>query len=644
MAEANGAVIFSADKLKLDIGTQKLLDDAVISLHAKEKIGLVGRNGCGKSSFLKILAKEAEPDEGNIIFRNNVKIGYLPQEFAVDEDLTIYENIESGAAEIVELLREYEEDHDISDDRHHQIEQMLNNSNGWDLDNQIEQLIVNLKIPESTRLARDLSGGEKRRVALAKTLLSKPDLLLLDEPTNHLDTDSIEWLEKFLNNSSSCCIVVTHDRYFLDRVCNKIMELSFGKFYSYSGNYTDFMVLKAEREYALDKQHDRRQKFLRAEIEWVRKSPKARTARNKGRLNKFFDIADEKAPPKDNDVQLVIPQPKKLGNKIVNLTDVSIKRGDKQLLSNFNFEFEQGCKIGIIGPNGCGKTTLLSLITERLNADSGEVFIADSVDFNYIDQQRVQLNNELTVFEEIGEGNDYVEVGGVRTSVWTYLKRYLFTDDRIKTQVGYLSGGERARLALAKTIKSGGNFLILDEPTNDLDLPTLRMLEEALVEYNGCLIVVSHDRYFLNRICSSIIAFEEAGNPVFELGNYDYYKDKIARRIKDEILEKKQAQAQKKIITVKKSENDGNKTVKKAVKLKWKEEQELENIEADILQKENRVSEIEEMFALPNFFEDNSEKVASLNDEIIKLKSETEEMYSRWEHLEAIKNGEVFEG
>ncbi|UDQ97416.1 ABC-F family ATP-binding cassette domain-containing protein [Lentisphaerota bacterium WC36G] len=643
MAEANGAVIFSADRLQLSIGIQKLLDDAAISVHANEKIGLVGRNGCGKSSFLKILASVGELDEGNIIFRNNIKIGYLPQEFAIDETKTIYENIESGAAEMVALLAEYENNDTITDVRHHEIEQILNNCNGWDLNNQIEQLVVNLKIPDVSRPAKELSGGEKRRVALAKTLIGKPDLLLLDEPTNHLDTESIEWLEGYLNNTAKCCIIITHDRYFLDRVCNRIVELSFGQFYSYDGNYSDFMIQKAEREHALDRQHERREKFLRAEIEWVRKSPKARTARNQGRLKKFFEVAAEKAPPKDYDVQLVIPEASKLGNKIVNLENVSIMRGEKQLLKDFSYEFEKGCKIGIVGPNGCGKTTLLSLITGNLAANDGTVFVADTVEFNYIDQQRVQLNNELTVFEEIGEGNDYVEVGNHKVSVWTYLKRFLFTDERIKTMVGYLSGGERARLALAKIIKKGGNFLILDEPTNDLDLSTLRMLEEALVEYTGCLIIVSHDRYFLNRICDSIIAFEGDENPIFEVGNYDYYKEKFDRRQKNKLAQIQAKQAQKTSQSVKNNANNDKNDGKKVRKLKWKEERELESIEEEILLKEDRVSEIEELFSMTDFFEKYGDSVADLQSELTTLNSEIEGMYSRWEFLESIKNGEVFE-
>ena len=465
---------------------------------------------------------------------------------------------------------------------------------------------------------------------LARTIIGEPDLLLLDEPTNHLDVETIAGIEEFLAGYRGACLFVTHDRCFLDRIATRIIELDNGKFFSCEGSYADFLAAKEEREYAEDQAEARRRSFLRREIEWVRRSPKARLRRNLGRLKRYDEIAAQSAPVRTGQIELIIPKASHLGNKVVDMKNVTFSRGGRTILRDFSFEFTAAHKIGVVGPNGAGKTTLLKLMTRQLQPDSGEVFIAPTVEFNYIDQARVALNPERTVCEEIGEGHQFVNLGDERISIWGYLKRFMFEDERINTQVKQLSGGERARLTLAKILKGGGNFLILDEPTNDLDLITLRILEEALIDYDGCLVVVSHDRYFLNRVCNHIIAFEPDGSVTTTVGDYEYYASKRAERLAAQQKAEKKEAAKPKASVPAAPKNPPK-------KLSYKEERELESLEAKIAETEARIGEIEALFSAPDFFTLHGKESPALQKELEDKRAALDGFYARWEELESKK-------
>jgi ATP-binding cassette subfamily F protein uup len=625
MAEALGRVLFSAEGLSFSIGTQTLLDDTGLTIHEGERVALVGRNGTGKSTFLRIVSRQEEVVSGNIQYARDLRTTFLPQEFSLDESRTVYENIHDGLEYFIELLKCYETLPLTSPD-HAKIEQELNRHNAWNPENRIQTVMDRLNVPSGDRLCDSLSGGEKRRVALARAVVSEPDLLLLDEPTNHLDTETIGWIEDFLASYTGTCLFITHDRYFLDRVSTRIVELDNGKLYSYEGAYADFLAGKAEREAAEDAQDSKRKKFLRSEIDWVRRSPKARLRRNLGRLKRFNEAAAQSGPSRAGEVDLVIPEPSRLGNKTVDLKEVSLEYDGQPLFSDFDFEFEPGCKIGIVGRNGTGKTSLLKLITGKELPSSGKVEIASTVEFNYVDQGRLQLDQEKTVFEEIGEGNDFIYLGDSKITIWSYLKRFLFEDERIKTQIKYLSGGEKARLIIAKILKAGGNFLILDEPTNDLDLSTLRLLEEALAEYQGCVIVVSHDRYFLNRICGGIIAFEGDGQVRYEVGDYDYYLEKRKQRLaKEAPVISEQPKIEKKV----------EPQPKRQKKLSYKEQRELDGMEGVVMEAEAEVERIEALFSAPDFFEKYGDKTAELQNELDAMREKLECLYARWDELES---------
>ena len=402
----------------------------------------------------------------------------------------------------------------------------LSQGDGWNLEHRIKSLITNLHAPESDRVVGTLSGGEKRRVALCRALLARPDFLILDEPTNHLDTGSIEWLEDFLARYAGTCLFVTHDRYFLDRVATRIVELSRGQFISYDGNYTDYLLARAQRQAVEEAQEHQRQKFLKRELQWVRKAPRARRTQSVDRVERYFEMAAQEAPEADLDVELIIPTPPKLANRIIELRDVSMELGGRTLFQHVNLNLVAGERLGVVGRNGLGKSSLLKLILQELPAASGAVEIGARTQINYVDQNRLLLDDEKTVWEEVGSGGEHVMLGEQNITLRAYLRRFLFSEERINMKISQLSGGERSRVLLAKILKRGGNVLMLDEPTNDLDLGTLRLLEEALVAFGGCVIVVSHDRYFLNRVCTSILAFEGEGRVSYSVGNYDYYLEK----------------------------------------------------------------------------------------------------------------------
>ncbi len=624
MPEKVNEVILTAKELEVHFGEQIILDKASLSVHEADRIGLIGRNGAGKSTFLKIIAGLMHPDTGEVTKKKELTISYLSQDFTLDETVSVWDNILSGAEYEIELVKKYEEMPFDSPERH-SLEETINRLDAWNIEKRIDHLIKTLGAPDKNRDVKNLSGGEKRRVALCRALISNPDLLILDEPTNHLDTQSIEWIENFLSTYSGTCIFVTHDRYFLDRIANRIVELSAGTFLSHQGNYTDYLINKSERQRIQEVEEKKRQSFLRRELDWIRRGPKARRTKAKSRIDKYYEIADKNNFETELDVDLIIPPAERLGKRAVELKNLGMKYNGKILFEHFNFNFEPGRKLGVVGRNGTGKTTLLKILLGEITPSEGNIEIGETTKFNYVDQSRLILNDEQTVVEASGEGGDTVMFGKQQLSIYTYLKRFLFTDERINTFVGRLSGGEKSRLTLAKILCSGGNFLMLDEPTNDLDLSTLRILEEALSAFDGCVIVVSHDRYFLNRVCDGILAFEGNGEIFFSEGDYDYYIEKKKQRLKDRKEDKP------------KNQKSDTRPKPKRKKLSYKDALELEQIEEKIVEAEKEVEKIEKIFTSPDFYEKHAENTNELNLQLSDAKEKVKHLYDRWDELEKMK-------
>ncbi len=619
-------VLWAAEELSLSIGRQTLYDNTEFSISSGERVGLVGRNGSGKSTLFRLITGEELPGGSSITRARELRVALLPQEFRLDGNRSIAENVAEGLAWFRGLQHKFET-LSVNSPEHAAIDHQLMLHDGWNLDNKLDLVLEKLGLTDRDRLCGTLSGGEQRRVALARAIVAEPDLLLLDEPTNHLDVGTVEWIENFLADYRGSCLFITHDRCFLDRISTRIVELSHGKFYSYQGSYADFLAAKAERETREDIAEEKRRSFLRSEIEWVRRSPKARLKRNLGRMKRFDEIAARSGPIRDSDMELLIPAASRLGNKTVELKNVSLSFGSRKIIDDFSFEFEPGSRIGLVGPNGIGKSTLLKIITGSLIPDRGEAVAAPTVEFNYIDQSRLVLDPEKSVLEEIGEGVENVQLGTEKISVWGYLKRFLFEDERINTKIKYLSGGERARLTLAKILKQGGNFLILDEPTNDLDLSSLRLLEEALLSYGGCLLVVSHDRYFLNRVCTGILTFDPGGKIVYTPGDYDYSLEK--RRERRAAAEPAPVRE-----TTKPSAAPSPAPARTPRKLSFKENRELEGMEEAVTAAEEKIAEIEACFGAPDFFEKYGSRSAELQRELDAARAEAARLYQRWEELE----------
>jgi len=613
--------IVNAKDITVKYADKVILDKINFSIHEGDRIGLIGRNGSGKSTLLKIISDQEKSDSGSISKKNGLVISYLSQASVLDENQSIRKNLFSALKYISDKIDQYNSI-PFDSPKKIKIENEIELLDGWNIDLRIDKAISSLSLPDGNRIINSLSGGEMRRVALCKSLIINPELLILDEPTNHMDTESIEWLENHLNDFKGTLLMVTHDRYFLDRVINKIIEIKHGHLNTYPGNYTEFMILKAEHEAGLKEIEKKRQSFLRLEIDWIRRSPKARTTKSKSRVDRYYETLKNTPPITQQDMELVIPPAEKLGTKILTLKNIALKYDGITLFEKININFEKNSRIGIIGQNGAGKTTLLKIILGEISPDIGTVIKGINTKFNYIDQKKVILNEQKTPLEEIAEGNIWVKFGDKNISIRAYLKRFLFTDQDIDSPIWRFSGGEKSRLILAKVLKKGGNFLIMDEPTNDLDISTLRVLEETLLHFNGVLVIVSHDRYFLNRVCTGIIAFENK-NVVYHEGNYDDYYEKRGISLKKD---KKQL--------LKKDKKQKKQSSQQTQKLSYNEKKELSNIQEKILIAESKVKKYEELFATPDYYETHRTDQANLIKEFNDSKNMVQLLYNRWEELE----------
>ncbi|KGE89521.1 MAG: energy-dependent translational throttle protein EttA [Phaeodactylibacter xiamenensis] len=533
-------IIFSMEGVsKTFPPSKKVLNNIWLSFFYGAKIGVLGLNGSGKSTLLKIIAGKDENYEGKISFDGSYKIGMLEQEPELDPDKTVREVVEEGVQDIVDLLKAYEAinlkfSEPMSDDEMNKlIEQQgdmmeqLEHQNAWELDNRIDTAMEALRCPPDDAPVSVLSGGERRRVALARLLLSNPDILLLDEPTNHLDAESVDWLEQYLQNFPGTVIAVTHDRYFLDNVAGWILELDRGEGIPWKGNYSSWLEQKAKRLEQEEKAESKRRKTLQRELDWIKMAPKARQAKGKARLNAYEKLASESGKEQEAKLELYIPPGQRLGDKVIELKGVTKKYGDRTIFENLDLEIPRNAVVGIIGPNGAGKSTLFRTIMGKEAPDAGEVIIGDTVDLSYVDQSHEDLQDgDKTVHQAISDGNEILEIGNHTMNARAYISRFNFTGQDQQKKLGVLSGGERNRVHLAMTLKEGGNVLLLDEPTNDIDVNTLRALEDALDNFAGCVLVISHDRWFIDRLATHILSFDYDEEPVFFEGNYSQYEAK----------------------------------------------------------------------------------------------------------------------
>ena len=543
-------VIFSMVKVNKTTPTGKhILKDIYLSFFYGAKIGIIGNNGAGKSTVMKIIAGLDEAFQGDVVWADGYTVGYLSQEPELDETKTVREIVEEGTQDIVDVLKEYEEinmkfmDEEILNDpdkmqklmdRQAAVQDKIDALDAWELDTKLSIAMDALRCPPDDQRISELSGGERRRVALCRLLLQQPDVLLLDEPTNHLDAESIDWLEQHLEQYKGTVLCVTHDRYFLDNVAGWILELDRGEGIPYEGNYASWLEQKSKRLAQEEKQESKRRKELDRELDWIRQSPKGRRAKNKARINNYESMLAEGTKEKDARLNIPIPNGPRLGNKVIEASSLTKAFGDKLLVENLTFQLPPAGIVGIIGPNGAGKTTLFRMIMGEETPDGGSIDMGETVKIGYVDQRHADIDPNKTVWEVVSGGNEQVEIGGQLFNSRAYVSKFNFNGADQQKKCGVLSGGERNRLHLAMTLKTEANVLLLDEPTNDIDVNTLRALEEGIEGFAGCAVVISHDRYFLDRICTHILAFEGDSQAYWFEGTYSEYEENRKKRLGDE--------------------------------------------------------------------------------------------------------------
>lgn len=631
--------ILSVENASFAIGHIALLDKTSFQLDSGEKVGLIGRNGAGKSSFLKILAGLQKLDDGQIIVQNNLKIVYVPQESFFDKDATVFDTVAEGLGEIRDLLRRYHHvSHELENGSSEALLKELNElqleieaKDGWKLDAAVKQTLGELGLPENEKIG-NLSGGQKKRVALAQAWVQKPDVLLLDEPTNHLDIDAIIWLENLLKAFEGSLVVITHDRRFLDNIATRIVELDRGILRSYPGSFSKYSEKKAQ-ELAVEAEHNRLfDKFHAQEEAWIRKGIEARRTRNEGRVHRLEELRRQRAERRNvqGQVNFKLDSGEKSGKIIAELEHASFAYGDKVIMDKFSAILQRGDKIGLIGPNGIGKTTFLKLILGELQPTYGRIRIGSKQEVAYFDQFRSALNENDTVFYTLGQGNDYVEVGGKKKHVMSYLEDFLFPPARAQSPVSSLSGGERNRLLLAKLFTRPANILVLDEPTNDLDIDTQELLEDLLRDYQGTVFLVSHDRMFLDNVITQSIVFEGNGRLKEYIGGYQDYIDAKSREAKIQ-TESAPKTADAEPVKEKPKAN-------RTVKLSYKEQRELDALPDEIAALEAEQAEINAQLSDPEIFKDY-EKAGALQSRAEEIEMLLLEKLERWELLETKQNG-----
>lgn len=640
MASATpGKALLSAQNVVKHFGAQTVLEGVSLTIHENDRIGLIGRNGSGKSTLMRILVGSMEPDDGFTTRAQGLRTSLLDQHCGLDLDQTVADALEAATSVQRELVQQWRDLHerlahtpgDCWEQQELQqeceaLQHRIDVLHAWNLDVEIKRIADALRLPPLDRKLSLLSGGELRRVDLAAKLLEHPDVLLLDEPTNHIDTDSVAWIERFLETYEGACILVTHDRYFLDRATNRIVELSNSAVYSYPGNYERFLEYKANLEEVQQRTEANRQALMKRELAWYRRMPKARGTKAKARIDRLFDVQEQGPPPPDKRFAFAIPEPERLGKDILEARLVTHGYKDRILFKHFSLFMQKGMRVGIVGPNGCGKSTLLRVLMGREEQQSGEVIMGQSTRFLYVDQTLADMNPDLTVLEFVSDGQRHVDVGKQRIHVPSYLESFLFDKSCVDMPVGRLSGGERRRVDLAKKLLKGGNFLVLDEPTNDLDLFTLRVLEETVECFSGCALIVSHDRYLLNRLCTHMLVFEEGGNVVQIAGNFNDYILYAQRKREDE----KQARMEDE----KRKPAAATSQPKARPGLTYNEKRELEGIESVIHDAEAALAAIEGTLNEPDFYSRPYEKTQEVLNAQQEAKTNVESLYERWQYLE----------
>jgi ATP-binding cassette subfamily F protein uup len=638
--------VLNVQDLKKSYGTRVVFDGVSFAVDEGEKTGFIGVNGSGKSTLFRIVAGLEGHEGGTLAFQRNIRVGYLAQEPEFDPGATILSAVAGGKPELLEAIGEY---HDVAEKlaagegetdrllaRQERAAARIDALGGWDYEHRMESILTRLGVDHWERPVQGLSGGEKKRVAMARVLLQEPELLLLDEPTNHLDADTVAWLEEHLQSYPGAVMLITHDRYFLDRVVTRMLEVSSGELVPYAGGYTEYLEAKAERLERASVEEAKRQKLIAQELAWVRRQPSARTGKQKARIGRLGGLEkeqQEKRLPNRTAVEITAADAPRLGRTVLNLHHVAKGFGDRVLIRDFSTMLQAGERIGIIGPNGAGKTTLLRVILGQEAPDAGEVETGKNTRIAYFDQNREDLNPEHTIFQAAAE-SDWVMVGGERTHLRSYLETFLFPPEKQRQVVRSLSGGERNRLLLARLFLQDANLLILDEPTNDLDLITLQVLESVLAEWNGCVLMVTHDRFFLDKVATGLIVFEGNGVLHRHAGNYDLYrrlkeqKEADAAAAASEARDRKPSGASSAASTAKK---DGG-----GRKLSWKEQKELAGMEAAIMQAEARKEALEARLADPALYAQPQDEVARVTAEFREAGEAVEALYARWAELEAV--------